>query len=330
MTTKTKTKTEKATAAHIKSHFVVAGVTGTKRRKAATVKKATYTADAGTPGTPGEISPAPLAACQCRELTAPAPAVKPARKHPASLADMAALIGVAGLEKFTTWKSLYNENGRLCLVDSSPDMEELEENENGEICVNALFTSPRKRAAQKTGEYLKACLAYVSGAEMQAEFAKWQNGTLAGRTRKNPDRIAAQCIIYGIDTGAANFICRTPQAWQAAGYALTDTARPILIFTPLFSDKDKQKAENDGAMIIEADAPAGNEADDAPAGDKKKQKRLYAVHAVFCPSDVTRTREVKRRVRKAEPEPGSEVKAAVQSYTPADNKPAARQLALSL
>lgn len=330
MTTKTKTKTEKATAAHIKSHFVVAGVTGPKRRKAAAPKKATYAADSGTPGTPGEISPAPLASWQCRELTAPspAPAVNPARKRPASLADMAALVGVSGLEKFTSWKSLYNENGRLCLVDSSPDIEELEENEDGEICVNALFTSPRKAAAQKTGEYLKACMAYVTGEEMQAEFAKWKDGTLAGRTRKNPDRIASQCIIYGIDTGAANFICRTPQAWKNAGYALADTARPILIFTPLFSDKDKQKAEADGAMIIEADAPAGNEA--APAGDKKKQKRLYAVHAVFCPSDVTRTREVKRRVRKAEPEPGAEVKAAVRSYTPAENKPAARQLALGL
>lgn len=323
-----KTKTEKATAAHIKFHFIVAGVTDPKRRKASAPKKATCTADAGTPGTPGEISPAPLAAWQCRELTAPAPAVNPARKRPASLAEMAALVGVTGLEKFTTWKSLYNENGRLCLVDSSADMEELEENEDGKICLNSLFSSPRKRAAQKTGEYLKACLAYVTGEEMQAEFAKWKNGTLAGRTRKNPDRIASQCIIYGIDTGAANFICRTPQAWENAGYELADTARPILIFTPLFSDKDKQKAENDGAMIIEADAPAGNEAD--AAGDKKKARRLYAVHAVFCPADVARTREVKRRVRKAEAAPASDVAAAVSAYTPADGQPAAYQLALSL
>lgn len=329
MTAKMKTKTEKATAAHIKSHFVVAGVTGPKRRKASAPKKATYTADAGTPGTPGEISPAPLAALPCRELTAPSPAVKPARKRPASLAEMAALVGVSGLEKFTSWKSLYNENGRLCLVDSSPDIEELAENDDGETCLNSLFTSPRKAAAQKTGEYLKACMAYVTGEEMQAEFAKWQNGTLAGRTRKNPDRIASQCIIYGIDTGAANFICRTPQAWKNAGYELADTARPILIFTPLFSDKDKQKAEQDGAMIIEADAPAGNESADAD-GDKKKQKRLYAVHAVFCPVDVQQVRKVKRVVRKAETAPASDVAAAVSAYTPADGQAAAVQLALSL
>ena len=163
------------------------------------------------------------------------------------------------LANIKSWKELYNENGNFC---------------------QPLAGSAFIRAAMHTPGLFD---------DMQKELAKWSGGHLAFFNRGNPERIAAQLVLYGIDSGAKDFYLRTPKKWKTNGYTVNADARPIFVITPLFNDDEKKKAEADGAAIIEADAPADGEK------TSKGQKKRYACHAVFCPADVTQEREVKRR-----------------------------------
>lgn len=163
------------------------------------------------------------------------------------------------LAKIASWKELYNEKGNFCQPFA------------GSAFIRAAMHTP--------GLY----------DDMQKELAKWSGGQLAFFNRGNPERIAAQLVLYGIDSGVKDFYLRTPKKWKANGYTVNDDARPIFVITPLFNDDDKKKAEADGAAIIEADAPADGEK------TSKGRKKRYACHAVFCPADVTQEREVKRR-----------------------------------
>ena len=190
------------------------------------------------------------------------------------------------LANITSWKELYNERGKFC---------------------RPLAGSAFIRAAMHTPGLFD---------DMQKELAKWSGGHLAFFNRGNPERIAAQLAIYGIDSGAKDFYLRTPKKWKANGYTVNDDARPIFVITPLFNDDDKKKAEADGAAIIEADAPADGEK------ASKGRKKHYACHAVFCPADVTQEREVKRRGPRKQKVTTDDYRAASHaSPAPAAKKP---------
>lgn len=178
------------------------------------------------------------------------------------------------LATVTSWKDLYNADGNFC---------------------HPLTGAAFIRAAMRTpGLY----------ARMQKELAKWAGEHLAFFNRGNPERIAAQLAIYGIDSGSKDFYLRTPKAWKAQGHEVKPNARPVFVITPLFSDQEKEKAEKDGAAIVATEATE-------PTG--KKRRKFYACHAVFATCDTVQTRVIKRRGPRKQKTTADDYRAAVMT-----------------
>lgn len=286
------------TEKHIKSHFVIAGVTGRKRTRKAVPTPAA--ADMGTPGRESNEAEASLAAWQLASAKEHAQA-EPAPvkiERPRNLAELAALVNVDGFASFTTWQALYNEQGKLSLAtaceQSASDCDP-EEITLDMLTPGGLKAKKRKAQAAKASELVKACMAHAGESALERELRKWANGELAFYTRGNPARLAGQLVCYDIDSSAPGFMLRTPLEWQRNGYALKATARPIFVITPLFSPEEKAKAEQSGDIVVEIEPEASPES----ATATKKRKRVYTVHAVFAREDCDQVRTIKRRVRKS-------------------------------
>lgn len=286
----------KATEKHIKSHFVIAGVTGRKRTRKAVPTPAA--ADMGTPGRESSEAESSLAAWQLASAKEHAAPVAVKIEHPRNLAELAELVGVQGFASFTTWQALYNEQGKLSLATACEQAEgdcDPEEITLDMLTPGGLKAKKRKAQAAKASELVKACMAHAGESALERECGKWKNGELACYTRGNPARLAGQLIGYGIDSSAPGFMLRTPLEWQRNGYALKATARPIFVITPLFSPEEKAKAEQSGDIVVEIEPEASPES----ATTTKKRKRVYTVHAVFAREDCDQVRTIKRRVRKS-------------------------------
>lgn len=181
------------------------------------------------------------------------------------------------LANIKSWKELYNEKENFC---------------------QPLAGSAFIRAAMHTPGLFD---------DMQKELAKWSGEHLAFFNRGNPERIAAQLVLYGIDSGEKDFYLRTPKKWKANGYTVNAEARPIFVITPLFSDQEKEKAEQAGAAIVTTEATEAT---------GKKRRKFYACHAVFATCDTVQIRVIKRRGPRKQKETAADYRAAAHA-TPA-------------
>lgn len=281
--------------------------TKTDTPKKKTAKKSTQAATkkATVPATMPEI----------KATFRPSPAIQRDAARPCSLACLCQALDIPGAENLTSWKKLYNAEGRLILplVELSP-------------------AAKKRRAAAgyiASGKFAlsvaitEACLAkYETSPEFTRVLKQWGSGMVAGYTRRNPERVACQLLAWGIDDTPADFALETPKTWERRyGCKLKENARPIFLVTPLFSDEEKDKAEAEGAALIPGEITI-----------KKGKRKYYAVHAVYAREDVEQVREIKRRPRKTqkntekadafftEPEPVKKPKKAAK-------KPAAKETA---
>ncbi len=210
--------------------------------------------------------------------------------HSASLADIGKKYGFPTLKKISTWKDLYNSKGRLVLPCDDFDEDELmEAAEDGNILVSS--ADPYKRTKSLIFNLLETLInTHKEKKLFNDNLSAWSKKEIAGYTRGNPEKIAAQLCEYGIHSGEPGFCLDTPKNWKKRGYKLKDTARPLFIITPLFTPEEEKKAEEAGQAI--AEAPAEGEEGGPEA---KKTKRRFAIHALFCPQDTEKEREIARR-----------------------------------
>lgn len=190
------------------------------------------------------------------------------------------------LTSLKSWKSLYDENGRFCMAQT------------GAAFIRAAMRTPGLYAA------------------MQKELAKWAGEHLAFFNRGNPERIAAQLALYGIDSGVKDFYLRTPKAWHSQGHKVKPDARPIFVITPLFSDKEKEKAEQEGAAVVSAESTT-------TTGEKRR--KFYACHAVFATCDTEQVRIIKRRAPRKQKKTVADYRAAAHAAPAAPAAPAAKK-----
>lgn len=242
---------------------------------------------------------------------------------PATLAEVAEKHNIEALKKINSWKKLYNEAGNLILPAPEITEEELEDFDSLEEAA-AVVMNPRKRAASVIFDLLNALAASHEGtAEYTRQLQSWAGGELAGYTKGNPARVAAQLCEWGLDSAAPGFALDTPRNWKKRGYELKDTARPIFVVTPLFTPEDEKKAEQEGKAIVDFSETADN------AGEpEKKRKKRYAIHALFAPADVNKVREIKRRkVKKSEATTRAEaMRQEAEKPAPKKRKPAQKKV----
>ena len=211
-------------------------------------------------------------------------------EHSASLANIGKKYGFPTLEKIRSWRDLYNSKGHLILPCEEFTEEELEEAaEDG--CILMSSADPYKQTKSLIFNLFEALINAHKGKQLFDDNLKtWAGKEIAGYTRGNPEKIAAQLCEYGIHSGERGFCLDTPKNWKKRGYKLKDTARPFFVVTPLFTPEEEKKAEEAGQAI--AEAPAEGEEGKTEA---KKPKRRYAIHALFCPQDTEKEREITRR-----------------------------------
>lgn len=206
-----------------------------------------------------------------RKTAAPAPTAPtaPAREYPKSLAELAALlIPHADPERLGDRSTLE----RVAAVGDS---------------------------GLAGGAVIRAALRAADPAEVEKELAKWGRGDLCGYSHSNPERLAAQLVLYGIDSGSKGFMLRTAKEWTRAGYELKNKERKIFVVTPLFSDKEKEKAADDGAELTEVTVKA-----------RKKHYAIYALHPV---EDCEQVRVIKRRGPRKQKVTADDYRAAVMT-----------------
>lgn len=210
--------------------------------------------------------------------------------HSASLADIGRKYGFPTLEKIRSWKDLYNSKGHLILPCDDFTKEELEEAaEDG--CILMSSADPYKQTKSLIFNLLETLINTHKEKKLFSDnLAAWANKEIANYTRGNPEKLAAQLCEYGIHSGEREFCLDTPKNWKKRGFKLKDTARPFFVVTPLFTPEEEKKAEEAGQAIAEAPAE-GAEGETEP----KKPKRRYAIHALFCPQDTEKEREITRR-----------------------------------
>lgn len=210
--------------------------------------------------------------------------------HSASLADIGKKYGFPALEKISSWKDLYNSKGHLILpCEEFTEEEIIEAAEDGNILMSS--ADPYKQTKNLIFNLLETLI----GTHKEKNFfsdnlSTWGGQEILGYTRGNPERLAAQLCEYGIHSSEPGFCLDTPKNWKKRGYKLKDTARPFFVVTPLFTPEEEKKAEEAGQAIAEAPAE-GEEAQT----EAKKTKRRYAIHALFCPQDTEKEREITRR-----------------------------------
>lgn len=153
------------------------------------------------------------------------------------------------------------------------------------------------------GAVIRAAMLAADPGEVDKELAKWSNGEICGYTRENPARLAAQLVLYGIDSGVKGFMLRTEKEWAREGYALKNKDRKIFVVTPLFSDKEKEKAADDGAELAEVTV--------------KARKKHYAIYALHPAEDCEQIREIKRRGPRKQKVTAADYRAAVMTPPPA-------------
>lgn len=149
------------------------------------------------------------------------------------------------------------------------------------------------------GAVIRAAMLAADPAEVDRELAKWSNGDLCGYTRENPARLAAQLVLYGIDSGAKGFMLRTAKDWEREGYEVKNKERKLFVVTPLFSDKDKEKAADDGAEMAEVTV--------------KARKKHYAIYALHPGEDCEQIRVIKRRGPRKQKVTADDYRAAVMT-----------------
>lgn len=212
--------------------------------------------------------------------------------HSSSLADIGKKYGFPTLEKIRTWKDLYNEKGHLILPCDEIEIDEdelMEDSEEGSIFMSSL--DPYKQTKSLIFNLFETLINTHKDKKLfEDNLAAWSNKEIANYTRGNPEKLAAQLCEYGIHSGERGFCLDTPKNWKKRGYILKDTARPFFVVTPLFTPEEEKKAAEAGQAI--AEAPAEGEEAEAEA---KKTKRRYAIHALFCPQDTEKEREITRR-----------------------------------
>lgn len=210
--------------------------------------------------------------------------------HSASLADIGRKYGFPTLEKIKSWKDLYNARGHLILpCEEFTEEEIIEAAEDGNILMSS--ADPYKRTKSLIFNLLETLISTHKDKNLfNDNLFAWAKKEIAGYTRGNPEKIAAQLCEYGIHSGEPGFCLDTPKNWKKRGYKLKYTARPFFVVTPLFTPEDEKKAEEAGQAI--AEAPAEGEEAEAEA---KKPERKYAIHALFCPQDTEKEREITRR-----------------------------------
>lgn len=238
---------------------------------------------------------------------------KETRKKPATLAELAALYNVTGLEKITSWKALYNEKGNISLPVPEMTEEEIFDYDSPEEAMQALMDR-RKRAASVIFNLFEALLAaHGESAEYKKQLASWAGGEVIGYTQGNPARLTAQFCAWGIDSTAPGFTLDTPKNWDKRGYSLKETARPLFVITPLFTPEDVEKAEQSGETVLDYSEPA-----EGSTEAKKAQKKRYSIHALYAPEDVDKVRDIKRRpVKKSEKADRAEAMRAEAEKAPA-------------
>lgn len=210
--------------------------------------------------------------------------------HSESLADIGKKYGFPTLEKIRSWKDLYNSKGHLILpCDDFTDAGIMEAAEDGYVLMSS--ADPYKQTKSLIFNLLETLINTHKDKKLfDDNLFAWAKKEIAGYTRGNPEKIAAQLCEYGIHSGVHGFCLDTPKNWKKRGYKLKDTARPFFVITPLFTPEDEKKAEEAGQAI--AEAPAEGEEGEA---EVKKPKRKYAIHALFCPQDTEKEREITRR-----------------------------------
>jgi hypothetical protein len=161
------------------------------------------------------------------------------------------------------------------------------------------------------GAVIRAAVRAADPAEVEKELAKWSNGEICGYTRENPSRLAAQLVLYGIDSGARGFMLRTEKDWTREGYELKNKDRKIFVITPLFSDKEKEKAADEGADLAEVTV--------------KARKKHYAIYALYPAEDCEQVRVIKRRGPRKQKETVSDYRAAAHAEPAAPDAPAAKK-----
>lgn len=257
--------------------------------------------------------------------------------HSASLADIGKKYGFPTLEKISSWKDLYNSKGHLILpCDDFDEDDFMEAAEDGSILMSS--ADPYKQTKSLIFNLLETLINTHKDKKLfKDNLAAWANKEIANYTRGNPEKLAAQLCEYGIHSGERGFCLDTPKNWKKRGYKLKDTARPFFVVTPLFTPEDEKKAEESGPAIAEAPAE-GAEGETEP----KKTKRRYAIHALFCPQDTEKEREITRRSPKksenttraeamrAEAEKPKKAAPAPVAAAPATTEADIMQLALSL
>lgn len=207
-----------------------------------------------------------------RKAPAPAPTA-PKREYPKSLAELAALL----------------------VPHADPDRI------GDKSTLQALADG--KGSGLAGGAVIRAAMLAADPGEVDRELAKWSNGEICGYTRENPARLAAQLVLYGIDSGARGFMLRTEKEWTREGYALKNRGRKIFVVTPLFSDQEKEKAADDGAEVAEVTV--------------KARKKHYAIYALHPAEDCEQVRVIKRRGPRKQKVTSDEFRAAVMTPPPA-------------